>query len=430
MFHPKRKSFFLMMAFALLTMVLALVSSCSDKTAEPKPEADQSSLTGSGNINPVETASFCLGWVSDSTVAPGRIEVWASNVAFDSANGFVTFDVQLVNRCRRNIVPPIHFVITKIVPDDIALVGFDGTTQDALPFFDFSTKLGADNVLEPGESSEAVMLTFHTVTARSFAVGFRIDLGGPSGPALISGVVFRDNDQNGMRDTCATCEPGIEGMTVALVKSLANGEQVTVLAKTDSFGAYAFGGLKEGVYKVSVVAPLERWKVTTTNPLLITLVKNSNGEILNFEDADFGLYSLLPPVPPPAELLFGPVKIGPGEPYGTLLDSTFVNPPSLLTVVYHYYILATPPLSTWHKRGAVDSASAWINDVLVFTYRRPESPDTTSMSCPPDSTDWWFGDKNKFMLPDSLVKFGENTIRLYTDGDEHAALMWRVFRKP
>jgi hypothetical protein len=81
-------------------------------------------------------------------------------------------------------------------------------------------------------------------------------------------------------------------------------------------------------------------------------------------------------------------------------------------------------------RGAVDSASAWINDVLVFTYRRPEPPDTTLLSCPPDSTDWWFGDKNKFMLPDSLVKFGENTIRLYTDGDEHAALMWRVFRKP
>jgi hypothetical protein len=248
MFHPKRKSLFLMMAFVLLTVALALVFSCSDKTTEPKPEGDQSSLTGSGNINPVETASFCLGWVSDSTVGPGRIEVWASNVAFDSANGYVTFDVQLVNRSRRNIVPPIHFVITKIVPDDIALVGFDGTTQDGFPFFDFSTKLGADNVLEPGESSEAVMLTFHTVTARSFAVGFRIDLGGPSGPALISGVVFRDNDQNGMRDTCATCEPGIEGMTVALVKSLANGEQATVLAKTDSFGVYAFGGLKEGVF--------------------------------------------------------------------------------------------------------------------------------------------------------------------------------------
>jgi hypothetical protein len=426
MSHRKRKSTLSAILPVLLTLLLTLVYACSDKTTEPKQET-QGTLTGSGNIDPGATANFLLGSCTDSVVAPGRIEVWGSNVAFNADSGYVTFDVQLLNKSQRNIVPPVHFVITDIIPDDIALVGFDGVTADEFPFMDFSTKLGGDNVLAPGETSEPVMLKFHTVTARSFAIGFRIDLQGAAGPAMISGVVYRDANKDGLRDTCAACEPGIPGINVALQKPDGNGGTVTILTQTDANGGYGFGGLAAGVYKVFVIVALERWQVTTTSPLLITLVKDGNGVVQNFEGADFGLYNLLPPLP---ELIFGPVKVGPAGPYGTELDSTFVNPPSPLTVVFHYYLLATPPLNAWAVRGEVDSASAWINDVLVFTYSRPEPPDTMRTSCPPDSTWTWHFGEHKIALPDSLVKFGDNTIRIYTNGDEHAALMWRVFRMP
>jgi hypothetical protein len=324
--------------------------------------------------------------------------------------------VRLVNRCRRDIVPPVHFVITKIIPDDIALVGFDGVTPDDLPFFDFSSKLGEDGVLEPGESSESVALKFHTVTARSFAIGFRIELGGPVGSAVISGVVFQDDNQNGTRDRCDRCEPGIGGITVALEKPLDNGGKVTLIRQTDAAGAYSFGSLREGVYKVFVVASPDLWKVTSTNPLLITLVKGPDGQIQDFEGADFGLYPLV--TPPPLERLFGPVLVGPFGPFGTTLDSTFVNPPSLLTVVFHYYLDVSEAPFMWPIKGVVDSASAWINDVLVFTYNRYAPPDTAYVG------------QRTIELPDSLVRFGDNAIRIFTDGDEHAALMWTVRRKP
>jgi len=411
----KRLSVFSFVGSILMVVLLALVFSCSDQPTTPSKDGDEGGLSGNGTINPIGAASFLLGSVSDSSVAPGYIEVWAMNVAFDSAGGFVTFDVKLVSHSRRNIVPPVHFVVTNIIPTDIALVGFDGVSPDGFPFFDFSSKLGSDNVLEPGESSESVTLKFHTVTARSFAIGFRIDLGGPSGPAIISGVVFQDDNENGERDRCDRCEPGIAGITVALEKPLQNGDKVTLITRSDLNGEYSFGGLKEGVYKVFVVASPDRWKITSTNPLLIMLVKGPDGQVQSFAGANFGLFPLQPPV---RDNLFGPIIIGPFSRFGTTLDSTFVNPSSPLTVVFHYYLDVSEPPFMWPIRAVVDSASAWVNDVLVFTYRRSEPPDTA------------YAGQQTIALPDSLVKAGENTIRLFTDGDEHAALMWTVYRKP
>jgi hypothetical protein len=416
MLRERHSFLFSLIGSALMVLLLAFVFSCSDQPTAPSKDGEQGDLSGNGTINPAGAASFLLGSVSDSSVAPGYIEVWASNVAFDSDSGFVTFDVKLVNRCLRKIMPPVHFVVTNIIPRDIALVGFDGVSPDGFPFFDFSSKLGGDNVLEPGESSEGVTLKFHTVTARSFAIGFRIDLGGPSGPGLITGFVFRDDNENGTKDQCFdVCDPGIPGITVALEKPLQNGDKVTLLTRSDLNGAYSFGSLREGVYKVFVVASPDRWRITSTNPLLITLVKGPDGQVQNFTGADFGLYPLVPPLP---ERLFGPVLVGPFAPIGTTLDSTFVNPPSPLTVVFHHYLDVSEPPFEWPIRVDVDSASAWINDVLVFAYRRSEPPDTA-----------YFGQQT-IALPDSLVKAGENTIRLFTDGDEHAALMWTVYRKP
>lgn len=408
----------------LLILTLALVFSCSDQPTAVKPEHN-STLSGSGNVNPGASGSFLLGSVPDTVATPGHIEVWAMNVVFDSATGIVSFDVQLLNKTHRNIAPPIRFVITDIIPMDIALVGFDGVAPDGKPFMDFSSKLGSDNILTPDERTDAVTLKFHTVTARSFAIGFRIELGAPSGSGIIAGVVFQDDNKNGTRDRCGRCEPGIRGITVGLEKTLSGGDMVTLITRTDSSGAYKFGGLVEGVYHVIVVVSPERWIITSTNPLLVTLVKGPDGQIQNFLEANFGLYPVQSPV---RDNLFGPIMIGPPTPYGTLLDSTFVNRPSPLTVVFHYYIdVKEPPFMT-PLRSVVDSASAWINDVQVFSYHRSMPPDTIYRSTPPDTA--YYFPAQTIQLPDSLVKAGDNTIRLFTDGDKRAALTWRVFKKP
>ena len=396
-----------------LILALALVFSCSEQPTgiENKPAGG---LNGKGTIDPGANGSFLLGSVSDTVVTPGRIEVWAMNVVFDDSTGMVTFDVQLLNRAQRDIHPPIHFVITNILPSDIAVVDFDGVSGDGFPFYDFSAKLGSDTVLTPDEWTEPLTMKFHTVTPRSFAIGFRIELGPPAGGGIIAGVVYSDDNQNGERDRCGRCEPGIPGITVAL-EATSNGNNVVRITRTDSMGEYRFGRCREGVYKVFVAANPDEWKVTSANPLLVTLVKGPGGKVQDFFGAHFGLFPMVMPIP---GNLFGPIIIGPMTPFGALLDSTFVDPPSPLPVVFSYFLEVSEPPFEMPRMGIVDSAAAWINGEKVFEYYRTEPPDTAYFA------------PQTIKVREGLVMEGENEIRLLTDGNENAALIWRVSKRP
>jgi hypothetical protein len=137
--------------------------------------------------------------------------------------------------------------------------------------------------------------------------------------------------------------------------------------------------------------------------------------VQSFLGANFGLYPVAPPVP---ETLFGPIIVGPPTPHGTELDSTFVNPPSPLAVVFSYYLEAVEPPFEGPFPVVIDHAAAWINDELVFEYLRPTDPDTAYVA------------PRRIRIRDGLVDVGENAIRIVTEGNEHAALVWRVYRKP
>jgi len=404
-------SAFIPLIFAVL-MVFAF--SCGEKPAESTLDKE-TPFNGSGSIDPGTGGSFLLGSVPDSGAASGRIEVWAMNVAFDDTTGIVSFDARLLNSTQRVITAPIRFVITSVRPADIAVVDFDGVTADQRPFYDFSDMLGDDNMLAPGESSGPVAMKFHTVTARSFALGFRVDLGPAPGTGIIGGVVFRDDNQNGERERCDRCEPGIEGITVVLQHGDDEPNAVSIV-RTNENGEYAFRGLREGVYTVTVIVRPTEWKVTSTNPLLVTLIKDADGNVQSFYGAYFGLYPVN--VPGPEQTLFGPIMIGPFTPYGTELDSTFVNPPSPMTVVFHYYLEVAAPVNTDPMPGVVDSAKAWINGVLVFEYGKTIPPDTA-----------YFPSQVVELRP-GFVRDGLNEIRLRTTGDEGAAVMWRVYKTP
>ena len=136
------------------------------------------------------------------------------------------------------------------------------------------------------------MMKFHTVESRSFAIGFRVDLDAAAGGGVIAGVVYRDDNQNGTMDRIDTCEPGVPGVTVALEMTLENNNRLTLYTTTDSSGEYSFSGLEQDVYKVFVDPAPENWEVVSTNPLLVTLVKGPDEKVLDFTEANFGLYAL------------------------------------------------------------------------------------------------------------------------------------------
>jgi hypothetical protein len=404
-------------AFVLVALTLALMFSCSDQpTAIDKDKDD--GLGGTGELDPGASGRFLIGEVVDTSLGTGTLEVWAMNAAFNETTGIATFDVQILNGTQSSYHLPVCFMITSIRPDDIAVVDFDGIMAGA-PYYNISEALGGGNVLKPGESSAPVTMKFHTVTPRSFAIGFHFGAS-PVPLGTIAGVVFLDADKDGAMNRSCRCEPGIPGIIVALQKTLPGGRTVEFIAGTDSSGAYEFKWLKEGVYKLFVTMIENRYLVTSPNPLLITLIKGTDGKVQDFLGADFGLFLLNPP-PNPVARLFGPVIIGPPTPFGTELDSTFVNPPSPLTVIYKYYLeVNAPAREMCFGFNVVDSAEAWINDKMAFMYRREN----------PDDTIWapYRFERRVVELPDSVMITGENTIRLMTDGDECAALEWKVFK--
>jgi len=102
---------------------------------------------------------------------------------------------------------------------------------------------------------------------------------------------------------------------------------------------------------------------------------------------------------------------------GVLLDSTFVNPPSRLPVVCHYFLDVALPIFEGPWPVIIDTAAAWINDKLVFEYKQVPSD---SMGFIP----------LRIPVRDGLVNFGDNAIRTYTNGNEYAAAPWQVYRSP
>jgi len=422
---------------ALCVLLLSLVFSCGEPPTGVEDDPGGGGLSGIGDIDPGVTGSFLLGTVSDSLFAPGYIEVWATNVMLDSSAGIVTFDISLINFTEWPIVPAIHFVITSITPPNVAVLDFDGETRDHFPFYDFSEKLGPDNVLDIGEATDPVMVKFLVSRPRSFSIGFRIDLMPIPQGAKIVGVVFHDVNKNGVRDRCLVCdpnrpglcdrcEPGIPDITVSIPRTMPDGTQFVMLARTDQNGQYEFAGFDQGVYNVSVNPPVDRWEITSSSPLLVTLVKGPDGIVHDFYGANFGLYPLFMPA---GETLFGPVLVGPQSMYGTLLDSTFVDTPSILPVIYSYYLeVMYPPFESWPIAGVVDSAAAWINGVQVYSFSRPEPPDSIPGQFVAQDSTWFVPEVIK--LPDSLVQYGDNKIRLFADGNDHAVLWYRVFKEP
>jgi hypothetical protein len=396
----------------LLIFLLAFAISCSEQpTGVQNQPGDTGGFTGKGRIDPGTGDKFLLGTVEDTTFAAGYIEVWAMDVAYDSSTGNVSFDVQLGNYTEWPIPAPIHFVIISVVPSDISALDFDGISKDGFPFYDFSSKLGSDNILEPGEISDRVTLLFHTGEPRSFSIGFRIDFGPAPDTGIITGVVFRDDNRNGVRDRCGRCEPGISGIAITMQRGFEESAENLFITHTDANGEYRFSNLKEGVYTVRAQAPPALWEITSPNPLLVTLIKGSDGKVQDFYGANFGLF------PRDGLTLFGPIHVGPTTPHESLLDSTFVDPPSILPVVFTYYLEAVLPPIMGPFPVIVDSAAAWINGVQVFEFSSTTPPGSVFIP-------------QRIELPPGLVHVGVNDIRLYANKNQYAIVQYRVFRDP
>jgi hypothetical protein len=387
--------------------------SCSDNPTGP---GNRAAMTGSGDIDPEAGGQFLLSAVDMGPGWWGNVEVWAYDLTVES-DSVVAFDLVLVNGTDRIMGPPIQFVVTSIVPNTVTVLNPDGYYRDREPFFDFSDNIGEDNLLTPGEATTRVHARFVWPAPTAFSIGFRLVINEeqPVG-GTIAGVVFQDVNENGVYD--GDIETGIAGVPVELVAAWGDSDQTTVgiVTQTDPWGRYEFGTLSAGVYRITVL--VDPWaRLTTPNPLLVTLVELPDGTVSSFLDAHFGVGGLIPPRPQP---VFGPVPVGPGSSMGTRVDSTFVIPPPMPPFPPEgnvYYLRVEPP-------AIMGPYPMWIDEVKVFI----DGQGVYKFDCPTDSL--CFPPADRLALDPALTGEGEHAISIEVLGSELSYVLVSVEHEP
>jgi hypothetical protein len=389
-----------LLAAGVLVLLFPLIYSCSDDSARPAPN---SAMEGRGDVDPATGGDFLLSTVDMGPNFGGIVEVWVYDLTVES-DSVIGFDLAIVNATRIDIPPPMLFVITSIVPDAVSCANPDGHTSALEPFLDFSDDMGGDNVLAAGESTSRVHVRFACPEPMSFSIGFRLVLGEIASDGVIAGVVFKDANENGVLDGD---EQGIPGVPVelAIVFGDSNQTTMTVLGQTDRRGKYEFAFLPAGVYRITVLVD-PRVRLTTSNPLLVTLVELPDGRVSRFFDAHFGVAGIIPP--PPSYAVFGPLEVGPASPFGMEVDSTFVIGPPMPPFPPEgdvYYIRVEPPMVMGPYAMYVDEVSVTIDGQGVYKFHCPA--DTL---CPPPS--------DRLLIDPSLTAPGEHAIAIKVTGSD------------
>ena len=389
----------------ILFSLIALISSCSDDPASPTA---RSPMEGAGDIDPGAGDEFLLSTVDMGPGFGGSVEVWAYDLTVESDTA-IAFDLVIVNGTTSTLPPPLHFVITSIVPNTVTCLNPDGFYRDRNPYFDFSDDMGEDVLLTPGEATGRVHVRFGCPAPMAFSIGFHLVLGEVLRDGVIAGVVFRDLDEDGVYDDD---ERGIPGVPVELAFAWGDSNQTTlgIVGQTDREGRYEFANLPAGIYRIMVL--LDPWvRFTTSNPLLVTLVELPDGTVGSFLDAHFGVAGIIPP-PPPGYAVFGPIEVGPASPFGTEVDTTLVIGPPMPPFPPEgdvYYIRVEPP-------AVMGPYPIYIDEVTV----RIDGQGVYKFDCPPDSL--CPAPADLVLIDPALTGAGEHAISIKVTGNEFAFL--------
>ncbi|MDX1741676.1 MAG: hypothetical protein R3178_10295, partial [Rhodothermales bacterium] len=159
--------------------------------------------------------------------------------------------------------------------------------------YSYAGLLGDDRVLSPGELSGEKLMVFVDPESVSFAFKVQARFGlNPTRPR-IEGLFYSDTNTNGRHDEG---EPPFGGGWVH-----ATGPGLTDrIVAVDGNGRYVIPVREAGLFSLWAMPPPTFAPVepTTSNPLEVVLLRNSDGEVQSFLHADFGWTNspLLPPV--------------------------------------------------------------------------------------------------------------------------------------
>lgn len=174
----------------------------------------------------------------------------------------------------------MRLITDDLRPATVQYVNPDGAVEDGRLFMRFDGEFGTDRLLGGGETSDAKPGEYAVGNEHSFSVTFSIEQESVGG--TISGVVFEDTDEDGVRDRG---EPGLAGRFVTLNR--VDQPSTQPVHQTDVTGAYEFVNLVAGIYELSVAVSPDL--LTTTNPIRVVLIEDQDGTVGDYLNADFGV---------------------------------------------------------------------------------------------------------------------------------------------
>jgi len=271
--------------FLLATVVL--FAGCSDQNDPTYPETTSQRLSAlvRGEISSDLIDFEFVAKVGDGEgdPEPGTLLVRGRNLAYDSELGVLTVDLSVFNDSESSYPEPVGMTFMQFIPAEVTILDSDNDMNGAgaLIMFEFE-----DDDLEwsPGEESQARNVQF--VVAAGTSVGFvaRVDVGMMSDRGTIGGMVWHDENEDGVIDPD---ENGVGGITMTLHA----GEDSTVTplstVETAEDGTYHFDGLDAGYYTV-VRGDREGMEGTTPAQMAVILVE-VDGTVYDFLAANFGV---------------------------------------------------------------------------------------------------------------------------------------------
>jgi len=263
-----------------------LVLGCSDQNDPTNPEfSEQSWSTLIRGEIPKDLVEFEIpaligeGVVDDQ----GALLVRGRNLAYDDELGALTVDLSVYNDSDSAYPLPVGLTFVQFIPEDVTILNSDNDQNGAgaMILFEFGEE---DEEWGPGEESLPRNVQFNVAAGTSIGFMARIDVGLSPAGGSIGGIVWMDENEDGVIDDD---EGGAAGVTIALF----SGGDVTGTpldqAVSGDDGTYRFDALEAGYYTV-VRLPVEGLVGTTAPEMAVVLVE-VDGMVSDFLLANFGV---------------------------------------------------------------------------------------------------------------------------------------------
>lgn len=359
----------------LLILITALAFwGCSESTG-PTADGETGGTWAEGTLDP-GAGTFLLKTIDLALPGDGRVvpvDLIGSNLTIDPGSERVTIDVALHNRWSEALYAPAALWLRDFSPEIVSPIDADWIIQPPMPpgdgfadwmefGWDYSGFLGGDDVLEPGETSQARTLVFHDPSLAPFAFAARAEFGMIPDLPILAGRCFFDENHDGVP------QEDERGHSAGAV-TVTGPDSLMISVRPDDWGRWSTpvqaAGLYTLRYQFMYQMPMDP-PFTTPNPLEVLLTPGPDGRPQSFLEANFGIGGFWPP--------------DFGQPIGftdTPLDSLHFGWWSLLeahverlsSLVLHVGYSGCEPdqrFSLWTDGAFMESLPVQVNAVLVL----------------------------------------------------------------